>query len=86
MSAISSTSSKAKAAPKCVPNILPCRIHHDGPVKASKRYWDPKVENDGTQTAYFRGRKLRGRGIVVSEGYRGAQYICSSVRLPTDQK
>lgn len=26
----------------CTPNILPCRIHHDGPVDASPRYWAPK--------------------------------------------
>lgn len=72
MLAINSSSSKAESTPKCVPNILPCRVHHDGPVKASKRYWDPKVEDNGTQTAYFRGRKLRGRGIKVPDGYRGA--------------
>jgi ribonuclease H2 subunit C len=26
---------------KCTPNILPCRINHNGPVDASKRYWNP---------------------------------------------
>lgn len=26
---------------KCTPNILPCRINHNGPVHASKRYWNP---------------------------------------------
>lgn len=25
------------------PNLLPCRIHRDGPVRAGKRYWDPRV-------------------------------------------
>jgi hypothetical protein len=25
------------------PNLLPCRIHRDGPVRAVKRYWDPRV-------------------------------------------
>lgn len=23
-------------------HLLPCRIHHDGPVRTSRRYWDPK--------------------------------------------
>ena len=27
----------------CTPNILPCRIHHDGPVEASPRYWAPEA-------------------------------------------
>ncbi|GBF65098.1 ribonuclease H2 subunit C [Trichophyton mentagrophytes] len=57
-------------------NILPCRIHHDGPVEVSKRYWNPV--NDGgadnkqpVSTAYFRGRKLRGRSVPVPDGYHG---------------
>lgn len=28
---------------QCTPNILPCRIHHDGPVDASPRYWTPET-------------------------------------------
>ncbi|KEF54096.1 uncharacterized protein A1O9_09891 [Exophiala aquamarina CBS 119918] len=29
---------------KCSVNILPCRIHHDGPTKITKRYWAPAAE------------------------------------------
>ena len=69
-----------------IPNILPCRISHNGPVDASKRYWDPMVDGaDSTrsssdpttsreapnQTVYFRGRKLTGRVVDVPKGYRG---------------
>jgi ribonuclease H2 subunit C len=32
--------SKDKNA-KCRPNILPCRINHNGAVNASRRYWSP---------------------------------------------
>ncbi|OAX83718.1 hypothetical protein ACJ72_01918 [Emergomyces africanus] len=55
------------------PNILPCRIHHDGPVNISSRYWKPVVDdgNPDTATAYFRGRKLRGRRVLIPEGYQG---------------
>ncbi|KLJ12032.1 hypothetical protein EMPG_12867 [Blastomyces silverae] len=55
------------------PNILPCRIHHDGPVEISTRYWNPIVDesNPDTATAYFRGRRLRGRRVVIPEGYEG---------------
>lgn len=28
---------------KCTPNVLPCRVHHNGPVNASKRYWEPRT-------------------------------------------
>ena len=27
---------------QCTPNLLPCRVHHDGPVEASTRYWAPE--------------------------------------------
>ncbi|KAI7373792.1 hypothetical protein KC336_g20338 [Hortaea werneckii] len=60
------------------PNILPCAIHHSGPIKVSKRYWSPttttSAHDDGTknlQTAHFRGRKLQGRRIRLPEGYIG---------------
>jgi len=26
---------------KCTPNVLPCRINHNGAVDASRRYWNP---------------------------------------------
>jgi ribonuclease H2 subunit C len=56
---------------KTTSNILPCSIKHNGPIPTSERYWAPKAEEDGTSTAYFRGRKLRGRNVKVPEGYRG---------------
>src|SRR5437763_1398465 len=76
---------------KCSPNVLPCRIHYDGPSKVTKRFWSPSLETgkggrgtqsrfflhhadaapDKTRTAYFRGRKLRGRPVNLPEGYEG---------------
>ncbi|KAI7224948.1 hypothetical protein KC330_g9218 [Hortaea werneckii] len=60
------------------PNILPCSIHHSGPIKVSKRYWSPKIATNTPhdhgskiQTAHFRGRKLQGRRIRLPEGYIG---------------
>lgn len=78
----------------CTPNLLPCKINHDGPVNASERYWKPEAGEgttgspisssttsliiaDGSQTAYFRGRKLEGKAIKVPEGYRGWSKISS---------
>lgn len=59
---------------KCTPHLLPCRVHHDGPVDASSRYWNPRFPTDqgeGHGLAYFRGRRLEGREIGVPGGWRG---------------
>ncbi|KAK3678084.1 hypothetical protein LTR78_002179 [Recurvomyces mirabilis] len=56
------------------PNILPCQIHHNGPVGITKRYWNPQPASDKTnksRTAYFRGRKLQSRTLQLPEGYQG---------------
>ena len=31
----------------CTPNILPCRIHHDGPVDNVGYFWKPEVGEKG---------------------------------------
>lgn len=67
---------------KCTPNLLPCRIEHNGPVNAADRYWRPEEEDDGTRTAHFRGRKLCGRKLEVPDGYRGAVLSNTSRVLP----
>ncbi|KAL2070482.1 hypothetical protein VTL71DRAFT_13508 [Oculimacula yallundae] len=56
---------------KCTPNVLPCRINHNGAVNTSKRYWNPSVAADGKTTSYFRGRKLHGKVLKVPSKYRG---------------
>jgi ribonuclease H2 subunit C len=53
------------------PNILPCTIKHSGPVSSDSRYWNPSTEPDGTSTAFFRGRKLRGKKLALPEAYQG---------------
>ncbi|KAF2226730.1 ribonuclease H2, subunit C [Elsinoe ampelina] len=62
----------AKAQQKVQPNLLPCKISYNGPVNVSSRYWNSEVETDGSKTAYFRGRKLQGRDVVLPDGYSGA--------------
>lgn len=34
-------------------NILPCRIHHDGPVEVSKRYWNPVNDGGADNSMYI---------------------------------
>ncbi|MCJ1287725.1 hypothetical protein MMC26_007077 [Xylographa opegraphella] len=75
-----SKSSSAPSIPKLTPNILPCRINHSGPVNASKRYWNVEDDEKGRKMAYFRGRKLLGREVKLSDSYRGA-VICDTDRV-----
>ncbi|KAL8779516.1 MAG: hypothetical protein Q9194_001415 [Teloschistes cf. exilis] len=70
MLSIRPSSAKSSGA-KYTPNLLPCQIHYDGPVNASKRYWDPQRIKDCNPEVYFRGRKLEGRGVKLPEGYKG---------------
>ncbi|OJJ88145.1 ribonuclease H2 subunit C [Aspergillus glaucus CBS 516.65] len=65
----------------CTPNILPCRIHHDGPVDSLQRYWAPAADNEdeNLQISHFRGRKLRGRRVAIPDGYQGV------VAMPTER-
>ncbi|KAJ5770081.1 uncharacterized protein N7511_002132 [Penicillium nucicola] len=66
------SSQKDISIPKYTPNIIPCKIHHDGAIDTLDRYWAPATdEKDNTQTSYFRGRKLRGRRVALPDGYRG---------------
>ncbi|KAM7193167.1 putative dna replication licensing factor mcm6 protein [Naviculisporaceae sp. PSN 640] len=63
---------ESSATPMTVtPHLLPCRIHHDGSVEPVQSFWDPRVDEDGKNTAYFRGRKLDGKSVKLPEGYRG---------------
>ncbi|KAI0600040.1 ribonuclease H2, subunit C [Biscogniauxia sp. FL1348] len=52
-------------------HLLPCRIHYDGDVNISDTFWNPSQSEDGTKTAYFRGRKLDGKTFKLPEGYYG---------------
>ncbi|BCS30249.1 ribonuclease H2 subunit C [Aspergillus puulaauensis] len=68
----------------CTPNILPCRIHHDGPAKSLNRYWMPIADekDKDLQTAYFRGRRLRGRQVQIPEGYEGVVATHTDREMP----
>lgn len=56
---------------RCSPNVLPCKIVHNGPINAARRHWAPEQRADGKSVAYFRGRELHGKIIEVPNGYRG---------------
>ncbi|KAK0645496.1 ribonuclease H2, subunit C [Cercophora newfieldiana] len=57
---------------KATPNLLPCRINHNGSIEpVDSSFWDPRTGDDGASTVYFRGRKLHGKTVKLPEGYRG---------------
>ncbi|KAL2148589.1 hypothetical protein VTH82DRAFT_2143 [Thermothelomyces myriococcoides] len=64
--------------PKATPHLLPCRIHHDGSVEPAQPFWNPRVGEAGTRTAYFRGRKLQGTAAKLPDGYRGVVAVVSA--------
>ncbi|KAK1827647.1 ribonuclease H2 non-catalytic subunit-domain-containing protein [Podospora conica] len=57
--------------PKATPNLLPCRVQHNGSVEPIQSFWEPKKQPDGSSTSYFRGRKLHGTTLPLPQGYRG---------------
>lgn len=84
---------------KCTPNVLPCRINHNGKVDTSKRYWNPTQTPgisplstakawanslDDKTVAYFRGRKLHGRRLKVPTGYQGVVISKTDRILPKE--
>ncbi|KAK5998119.1 DNA replication licensing factor mcm6 [Cladobotryum mycophilum] len=52
-------------------NLLPCRVHHTGPIDPVTAYWTPEIGDDEIKTAYFRGRKLKGKTITLPDQCRG---------------
>ncbi|KAJ6443132.1 ribonuclease H2 non-catalytic subunit [Purpureocillium lavendulum] len=61
----------ASRTTKAVPNLLPCRIHHNGPVDPVSSYWNPDHTQSSASEAYFRGRKLQGKKVPVPDQYEG---------------
>lgn len=32
-----------EGTPKATPHLLPCRVHHNGPVEPAQSFWNPKT-------------------------------------------
>ncbi|KAF2273489.1 uncharacterized protein EI97DRAFT_435913 [Westerdykella ornata] len=69
---------------KYTPNLLPARIHHDGPINDPQRYWTPEKDEDGTLHAYFRGRHLHGTSLALPANYTGAVLNITDKQLPPE--
>lgn len=38
--------------PQTTPNLLPCRVHYDGPVEPSQAYWSPSQNAGKSPSPY----------------------------------
>lgn len=47
------TQSENDCTPRLRPNILPCRIHHDGPIDSTDRFWTPSTDARGTHASTY---------------------------------
>ena len=68
---------------KCLPNVLPCGIKHDGPVDTSKRYWAPSK----AEGMHLRGESWRPTANTRPDGkniayFHGRKLQGSEVKLP----
>jgi ribonuclease H2 subunit C len=45
------TQSKDTPTPQYTPNIIPCKIHHDGAIDSLDRYWAPVTDEKGTSSS-----------------------------------
>lgn len=44
---------KAKFNTKAVPNLLPCCVHHDGPVDPIDAYWKPTASEGASKQGLY---------------------------------
>ncbi|EMD70023.1 hypothetical protein GGP41_000178 [Bipolaris sorokiniana] len=71
---------------KCIPNLLPARINHNGPIPSTSQYWKPSADDKGTQHAHFRGRHLHGTVVPLPENYTGAILAVTENQLPQSRQ
>ncbi|CAI5798043.1 ribonuclease H2 subunit C [Podarcis lilfordi] len=60
-------------APRERLHLLPCAVRHDG-AAAVRRYFAPAIRRPGEPdeaSVSFRGRSLKGKEVLVPEGYMG---------------
>ncbi|KAF7192526.1 hypothetical protein HII31_06158 [Pseudocercospora fuligena] len=67
------------------PNILPARIHHNGPIPVSSRHWSPAPSSTTSQESSFRGRRLLSQNIPLPENYTGLVIQKTDQNLPQQQ-
>lgn len=80
----SSTSGITKRK-RTTPNLLPCTIHHNGPVPTSARYWSPTTNTALTDepSDMSAGRRGGRKAETKTSYFRGRKLLGRTVRVPT---
>ena len=80
----SSASENEPSTKRCTPNILPCRIHHDGPIQLSDRYWAPSSDEQRTtqNKPYIFTRNLMISETSHTAHFRGRKLRGRRVAIP----
>lgn len=84
-------SSSSSEQPALIPNLLPCKIAHSGPIPTSQRHWNPlptrsPKHHPNSHEVHFRGRKLRSKQLKLPEKYTGVVAQKTERRLSPQQQ
>lgn len=79
-----SLATPSTGTPKATVNLLPCRVHHTGSANATAAHWSPSPSSSSSssppssssssstaKTAYFRGRRLLAKELLLPAEYTG---------------
>lgn len=83
--------SSSSKQPALIPNLLPCKIAHSGPIPTSQRHWNPlptrsPKHHPNSHEVHFRGRKLRSKQLKLPEKYTGVVAQKTERRLLPQQQ
>lgn len=72
---------------KVIPNLLPCRIHHDGPVGSADSYWMPSIADPGEEQLMLPQPVLKSLLTISADAkktayFRGRQLHGKVVKVP----
>lgn len=69
--------------PQYSANVVPCKIHYNGPANTQDYYTCTKTCNEGVHESYFRGCKFVGKAMDI-ENYNGYIIEQSEGLAPVD--
>ncbi|GIZ41135.1 hypothetical protein CKM354_000445000 [Cercospora kikuchii] len=77
--------SSSTTKPKTLqPNILPCQIHHSGPISIAERYWNPQPNNTTTATSSSaQSQSQSPASNEVTQHFRGRKLHGKTINLPS---
>jgi hypothetical protein len=73
------------SCPKTTPNLLPCRVHYDGPVDPAQSYWSPTQNKGKLQCLRLQAQELLpyfDLDSMKTAYFRGRKLHGKTVKLP----